>query len=159
MEKEKDLVWLPISLAAKVKEADDVKAIEREILSYVESTKNSLQLDIESMDDSIIQYRACMIKAREAFKKAKDEELDAFTSLWETYDKDIKSVHSYVKEAKEVLKPLVLELQSTREEFSKIKTWEFEKLGEAIQKLATLYGTEKEMFTFLVQNFKSSDSQ
>lgn len=53
---QEELVWLPKSLVSKIKEVKDIKAIEREILKYVEETKNSLRLDTEAMDEDIIQY-------------------------------------------------------------------------------------------------------
>lgn len=151
---ERDLVWLPKSLANKIKEVEDIKTIEKEILNYVCEIKNSLKLNTESMDEEIIQYRAYMIKARDAFKKAKDEELDAFYSLWETYDKDISKIKTQVNKAKEGLNPLLSELQTIKKEISTIDTWGFDKISESIQKVSSLYGENKEMFMFLVNNYK-----
>lgn len=151
---ERDLVWLPKSLAGKIKEVQDVRAIEAEILKYVEQTKNSLKLDTESMDEEIIQYRAYMIKARNSFEQAKNEELEAFYAIWEKYDQDISKIRVQVTKAKEELKPLLEELKTVKKEIQTVETWGFERLGEAIQKLSSLYGENKEMFMFLVKNYK-----
>lgn len=155
----KDLVWLPISLANKIKEVNDIKAIEKEILKYAEETKNSLKLDTENMDEEIIQYRAYMIKARNAFEKAKNEELDAFYAIWEKYDEDCSKIRIQVDKAKKELTPLLEELKAVKKEISTIETWGFERLGEAIQKLSSLYGENKEMFMFLVNNYKKEEKQ
>lgn len=157
-EEKTDLVWLPLSLCKKVKAATDAKAIEREIVKYVEETKENMRIDIESMDEDIVQYRAYMIKARDAFKKAKDEELAAFYGLWEEYDKDLGKVRQYVTKAKEELKPFLEELQKVKSEINKIDTWGIEKLGDAISKLSSLHGQSKEMVEFLLKNYKKEEN-
>jgi len=156
-EEKKDLVWLPESLVKKVKEVQDVKAIEAEILKYVEQTKNSLKLDTEAMDEQIVVYRAYMIKARNAFEQAKNEELDAFYAIWEKYDTDCSKIRTQVEKAKNELKPLLDELKEVRKEIQSVETWGFERLGEAIQKLSSLYGENREMFMFLVKNYKKEE--
>lgn len=75
MSSEREIVWLPKSLAIKVKEVDDVKAIEELILNHVAECKGTLAAEVDNMDDDIIQFRAHMIRAKNAFVEAKDVHL------------------------------------------------------------------------------------
>src|SRR5688572_20798439 len=89
---EKEIVWLPKSLAEKVKQITDGKLLELEILKYAEESKSSLRQDIESIEEDVLQYRAFMVKAKNAFKEAKDEQLDASYALWEKFEDDLKGL-------------------------------------------------------------------
>lgn len=154
MSTERDLVWLPKELAARIKELEGLEALETEIKKYVAETYSSLKIDVESMDEEIVQYRAYMIKARDAFKKAKDEELDAFYGLWEKYDTDLGKVRQYVASAKKELQPLLDELKEVKKAVEGVETWGLERLTKAVKGAADLYGQEKEMFMFLVNNWR-----
>lgn len=68
MRGEKELVWLPKELAAKIKDIEGVEGLRKEILSYVDETKRDLRNDIEMMDEDILLYKAYMIQARDKFK-------------------------------------------------------------------------------------------
>lgn len=124
----KELVWLPSDLAKKVKDISDVDSINKEILSYIEETKRSMRCDIENIDDDVLRYRAHMINARDSFKKAKDEELEEFYSLWESYDKDYSKVKISVDNTIKLLAPLEIEINKINSLLSKIDTYNIEKV-------------------------------
>lgn len=153
-QEEKDIVWLPKSLAEKVKNVTDDKALEREILSYVEETGKYLRGDVEAMEEQIVVYKAQMIKARNAFKEAKDAELDAMYSLWEKYEEDLSKVKKLVAKGQEILKPLLDDMKQMQSLANSVDQWSINALLETIQKFATLYGEQREVFSFLLENYK-----
>ena len=55
---------------------------------------------------------------------------------------------------KEELTPLIQEITELKKLCNSVDTWGISNLVESISKLKNLYGTEKEMFEFLVNNFK-----
>jgi len=151
---EKELLWLPIELAKRVKDVTDSEAINNEILSYVEQTKKELQIGIESIDEDIVLYRAHMIKARNAFKEAKDQEIESMYSLWEEYDKELTKVRGFVNEAKKAIEPIKEEVIELNKEMEKINHYGFANMIETVYKFCQLYGEQREMMEFLIKNFK-----
>jgi len=151
---ERELAWLPIELAKRVNNITELEVLNNEMLSYVEQTKRELQTDIESIDEAIVLYRAHMIKARDAFKEAKDQEIASMYSLWEEYDKELTSLKSFVNEAKKTIEPIKEEVINLNKEMEKINSYGFENLINSINAFCQLYGEQKEMMEFLVKNFK-----
>ena len=134
-----DLVWLPVSLVKKINDLQDTRGVEKEILSYIEETKIDLRIGIESIDEDILLYRAQMIKARDAFKAAKNEELEGLYALWEGFDKERCKLGNMVKEAKNAIAPLRTELVGLRQEIenvnSSIDSLKVDKLLDFVQTL------------------------
>lgn len=151
---EKEYVYIPKVIADKIKGVEDITTIENAIKEYVEQNKKELQDYIEGMDEDMLYFRAMMIKARESFKKAKDEELSAYYSLWEKFDEDRIEIRKKVTAIKEELTPLILEITELKKLCQSVDTWGISNLVESVSKLKNLYGTEKQMFEFLVNNFK-----
>ena len=155
IEKEKtELVWVPSSLANKIKAIQGTSGLEEEILSYIEDSKKDHLLSIESMDEDILLYRAKMIQARNAFREAKDAELDANYKLWEDYDKELSSVKSLVKEAKAVLEPLRQEIKDLNTEMGKLDLYRLIDFLAALKSVKHLVDSEKDMVDFLFKNYK-----
>jgi predicted RNase H-like nuclease (RuvC/YqgF family) len=152
---ERDIVWLPRSLATKVNYVTDAEALNREILNYVEETKKDLRINIESMEEDIILYRAQMIKARDSFKQAKEEQLDANYKLWEEYDVEIGKLRVKVSKFAEELKPLKQELDEIKKQMDSINKWGLEDLIKTIKLLnETNYGETEKILKFLFENYK-----
>lgn len=154
MNNEKDLIWLPKQLAQKIKDVEDVKKLEAEIISYCQEVEQSLKTDVECMDDTIIQFKANLIKAKTEFKKAKDEELDAMYKLWEDYDVELSKTRKQVETAKASLEPLKKELQEVKALIQGFDTWGMKDLFETVKNFTDLWGRNKEVFEFLMKNYQ-----
>lgn len=154
MNNEKDLIWLPKQLAQKIKDVEDVKKLEAEIISYCQEVEQSLKTDVECMDDTIIQFKANLIKAKTEFKKAKDEELDAMYKLWEDYDVELSKTRKQVETAKASLEPLKKELQEVKSLIQGFDTWGMKDLFETVKNFTDLWGRNKEVFEFLMKNYQ-----
>jgi hypothetical protein len=154
---EKEFVYLPIDLAKKVKGLEDVKEIENEILKYVADSKLSLRQDIANIDDEIVVYKASMIKARQSFKTAMDEEFAEWEKLWEEksglYDK-IQAANRKFKDSTSVLKQ---ELDSVKQVMQSIDKWDIEALLGTIETISShlsYNGETGKILKFLFDNYK-----
>ena len=156
---EKDLVWLPKELADKVKDLTDTDALNREILKFLEETKADLRVTVESIDEDILLYRAKMIQARDAFKKAKDEELEANYTLWENYESDIKKTREYVKTATDVLKELTKEVQELNRAFSVINTDRALGFLTVLQQIQNFNKDEQSFARFIITEFNKNNQK
>lgn len=141
----KELVWLPASLAKRLGDVTDVNAINKEILAYVEDTKADLRLSIESIDEDVLLYRAHMVKARDAFKKAKNEELEAMSDLWESYELELGKVKDKVSSLTEILKPLKDQISGLNTLCNSIPTYHIEKIADILQKINDLSPNAKDI--------------
>ena len=67
MSEEKDIVWLPKSLAKKVNALDtrDSKAYNDVIQDYIDASKREIKANVESLEEDVLIYKAAMIKANE----------------------------------------------------------------------------------------------
>ena len=154
---EKEYVYIPKEIANKIKGVEDVTTIENAIKEYAAQNKKELESYIEGMGEDMLYFRAMMIKARDSFKKAKEEELNAYYSLWEKFDEDRVEIRKKVTAIKEELNPLIQEITELKKLCQSVDTWGISNLVESVSKFKNLYGTEKEMFEFLVNNFKRNN--
>lgn len=154
---EKDLIWLPKSLVKKIKDIEDTKTIEAEIYKYIEESKKDLRINLESLDDDVLLYKAYMIKAKNAFEAAKNEQLEASYALWEKFDTELYEVRKKVEKVKEVMNPIKQELEELKTLMNSVKTYDIEKLLEVIKTIATYLsydGDTAKVVRFLFENYK-----
>ena len=97
-----------------------------------------------------------MLKVKQAFEKAKNEQLTASYALWENFEKEMPSIHDNIENIVRVLDPLETRLNTINEKLGKIQSYNVDKLLETISKFDNLYGRSKEMFEFVVKNFNQS---
>lgn len=153
---EKEYVFIPKKLAEKIKDLESDKQMEDTIIGYYNQSRRELQGELDCLDEDVIQYKANMMKARQAFREAKEEQLDANYELWEKFDADIKGVSAYVAKATSQLQPLKAELSQLKELMNQIDKWEIEKLVGLIDKLnSSFYGETGNILKFLFENYKS----
>ena len=80
---EKDLIWVPKSIAKKLDQIESGDFAEQYILEYAKRLRLSIECSIEALDEDIIQLKAKGIAYKQAYKAAFDEEEAAITDLWE----------------------------------------------------------------------------
>ncbi len=147
------LIWLPESLVKKIKKETSEEQQFLFINEYLKECKIDMSLSIEALDADIIIFKSKMLAAKKAFKEAKDEQLNANYELWEKYDKDLSKVSIKVDKLTDKLAPIANELANIDELFGKIRSYNIDKFLETLNKISNLYGREKEMFKFLIDNF------
>jgi len=158
--------YIPKSLAKKVDELGNCASVEKEILSYIEETKLDLRISIESIDEDILLYRAHMIKARDAFKIAKNEELEGLYVLWEGFDKERCKLGNMVKQAKDTLDPLrkeikqmAFDIQDLNSAISNLDVGRMYNFFETLERCKEFIDKEKTMTKFLFDNYKVNNNE
>jgi chromosome segregation ATPase len=149
---EKELVWLPKSIAEKLKQLENS---DNFIQDYLDSSKRDIRANFETFDDEILGYRASMVKAKLEFQKAADEAIAANYKVWQDFEEKKKSLSAQVESCVAEIKPLTEEFNRLNAEIQKIKTWDIERFVEMLSKLKShLYGEERNILEFLVKHYK-----
>jgi chromosome segregation ATPase len=154
---EKELVWLPKSVAKQVQEVIDEKAKETVIFALIEDSKRDIQISLESLEDDVIQYKGAMIRARKAFEEAKNEQLTANYEMWEVFEKDLPSVEAKVQKMKEKIAPLKKELDELKTLMDSVRKYEIQDLLESVESVSrhlSYDGDTGKLLRFLFENYK-----
>lgn len=162
-----ELIWVEKEFAEKYKVLKSDKSKREERIKvfneYMQTIKNAsareFKANFENLEEDVAIYTGLMLKVKQAFEKAKNEQLDASYKLWTKFEDEIPNINEKIAQITNTLEPLIEKTNKLNEQFSKIQTWNIEKLVESMEKIANLYGTEKEMFKFLVNNFKLKEER
>jgi predicted RNase H-like nuclease (RuvC/YqgF family) len=156
---EKELVWLPKEVAARVKQLEDAKKSGDLVLEYVEQSKRDLKTSLESLEDDVIRFKSQMISARKKFEDAKNVELEANYAVWEKFDLEKSSIRKKAGELKDELKPMIDELKQVKQLMDQINTYDIQRLLTIIKDLNhSFYGETGNILTFLFNNYKKNDA-
>lgn len=160
MSTEKKHVYVDKALAEKIEHLQSDKQIEATVLEYFNESKRDLKYSLEGLDDDVIQYKALMMKARQSFREAKDEQLQANYDLWEKFDADTKGVSAYVSTIIAQLQPLKQELNEVNRLMQQVHRYDLERLLEIVQRLnGAFQGETGNMLKFLLNNYGKDSSQ
>ena len=155
---DKEIVWLPKKLADKVKGyQEEGKPYENIILQYLDESKNEVKSNLETLDEDVLQYKALMVKAKNAFKEAKEEQLSQSYEIWEDFDKELVSVRSKVEEMKNTISPIKSEIEDIKKLLDGVSSWEIEKFLEVIKEVSNYLayeGDTAKILRFLFDNYK-----
>lgn len=157
-----ELIWVDKEFAKryneiktdKSKRDEQVKVLNDYIETIKESSKKEFKANLESLEEDVAIYTGLMLKVKQAFNKAKDEQLLASYELWEKFDKEIPSIKAKTEKITQELKPLQHAVNELDELFSKVNAYQLKGVVDTIKELGNLYGTQKQMIDFLVANFK-----
>ena len=157
----KELIWVDKEFAERHKLLDDDKTKKEEQVKifneYLEGIQKESQAEFkanfENLDEDVAIYKGLMLNVKQAFSKAKTEQLQASYALWEEFDKDMPNIEEKTTKIVEALNPLVEKLTQANDLLSKIQTWNFNSLIETLEKVANLYGNNKDMVEFLVNHY------
>ncbi len=154
---EKEYIYLPKDLVKKIKDLEDNKLIEQAIDEYFEETKRDLKVNLEEIDDRVLEYRGLMVKAKNEFKKAKEEQIEASYILWEEFDKEMPSIRTKIEALKNEISPITKELKELSIELNKVKTWEIKDLLEIVKEVSKYLDYNNDtgnILKFLFENYK-----
>lgn len=153
----KELVWLPKELADKVKALDNGDAYESEILKFVDDSRRSLKSDIAVLDEEVLMYRAAMVKAKQALRKAFEEEMQDFEELWATHSDQFVGIRDKAKGVVDQLQPIKKELQDLKALMNDVQTWDVERLLKLLDQVNVYVGQQSDtgnILKFLFDNYK-----
>jgi len=160
--KERELIWVEKEFAGKYKEIESdeskkelrIKMFEQYLEKISETSKKEFKANFESLEEDVAIYNGLMLKIKQSFEKAKNEQLQASYALWEKFDKEIPSIREKTQSIIGELEPLEKKLTTIESLLSKIRTYDMEKFIEVMGRLSGMYGKQKKMVDFLVKNFK-----
>ena len=162
MNNDRELIWVEKEFAEKYKLLDDkaekraeqIAMFEKYMETVKDQSKAEFKNNLQNLEEDVAIYTGLMLKVKQAFEKAKNEQLDASYKLWEKFDEEIPNIRQKTSQVISELNPLIGKLEEIDKLLSKIDTYNFERLITAIEKVNNLYGQNKEMFEFLIVNFK-----
>jgi len=157
LSEEKEIVWLPKSIASQIKDLNDKKMEEEIILKYIDESRSDIKHFLENLDDDLLQYRALMVKTRNAFKEAKEEQLQANYELWENFDKEMPSLQEKIDKVKKAIEPVSNQIKELNEALGNIRSYELKELLEVIKGISQYLGYDNnagKILKFLVKNYK-----
>ena len=165
-----ELIWVDKDFAERWKELTKARATREQQLvvfdEYVKGVTDYVRKDfkanLEGLGEDAAMFTGLMLKVKQAFEKAKNEQLNATYELWEKFEAEIPSTKEKVDKILQALDPLEKKLTSINALIGKISTYNIDKLNESLSMMASLYGANREMVEFLVVNFgkeKNKDGQ
>jgi len=160
-----ELIWVDEDFAKKYKELksdagqrkEQIEALNGYIQTVTKESKEEFRSNLDCLDEDVAIYKGLMINVKQAFEKAKNEQLSASYELWERFDKEIPFVENKINSLIKSLDPLVKQLEKVNSLMGKIQTWNIDTVFESIRKISELYGKNKEMVQFLMENFKTEE--
>lgn len=155
--KETELIWVDKKFAVeynKLKSDEEKEKVFEEYLSQLSlETQKEFKVNLESIEEDVAIYTGLMLKAKQAFEKAKNEQLTASYELWEGFEKELPSTKEKVNKIVNILKPLTAELKQINDLLREIDIHNIEGLSKTITDFVNLYGENREVFDFLIKNF------
>ncbi len=157
MEEEKKYVYVTKSLADKIESAQSDRTKLTIIEDYIRESKNEIKSNLESLEEDVVIYKGLMIKAKEAFREVKEEQLTASYKVWEKFDEEMRSVSESVKIAKEKIIPLKKEIQEVNELLRECSTYNLKELLSIIKEISSELSYDSktgDILKFLFKEYK-----
>lgn len=162
----KELIWVDEEFAERFKEYESKenklelqkKALDDYLLTVTDASKREFRASFNCLEEDVAIYKGLMISVKQAFEKAKDEQLKASYDLWEKFEDDLPSIKDKTEGIIKVLTPLHNKLTEMDALMQKVDTFNIDKLAESIRNISDMYGANKEMVQFLLKNFKRGDT-
>lgn len=156
-----ELVWVDKEFAERLKKLETDKATREQQLKvfdeYITRVNDSIRRDfksnLESIEEDAAIFTGLMLKTRQAFEKAKQEQLIGTEEIWEKFEKELPSMREKTQKVIDTLRPLKTQLAEINDMMGKIRTIDIERFIEVLSRLSTMHGQQREMFDFLMKNF------
>lgn len=163
---DKELIWVEREFAEKYKVLESerskneerIKTLDEYIDKIKDESKRDFKSNLESLEEDVAIYTGLMLKVKQAFGKAKDEQLNASYDLWESFDKEIPNITKKINEILEKLNPLEEKINKINSISEKIRTWNIDRLSESIVKISSLYAQDDKLIKFLLENYSDLKS-
>jgi len=153
-----EMIWVDSDLAKEYNslkgELEKRKMFDDHMKTVKQSIQSEYKTQLESLDDDTVIFRGMLLKAKKAFTDVKVEYVESSYEVWEKFENELPSVRGKVSELTETLNPLKESLTEINDLLKKIDTYGIEKVLDVIERITILYGENKEMVKFLINNFK-----
>ena len=152
MSNEKQIVWLPMELAEKVKAVTSEEGIDKIVMDHIEKTKSGMTEDIDCLEEDVLRYKALLVGIRTKLKEAYKTHATELEKVWDNHAENLGVME---KKVKQLVKTLDAKLREIEGQCRKVSSWEIDNFVESIRKLdEALKGSSGDMLKFVVENFK-----
>jgi len=121
MTEEKDLVWLPKSIADKVKQLETVEAADKLIQEYIKTKRQDFIRELENLDDDVLIFKGVCLKHRQELKKVYVEQSELLDRLWEDCGDMGSKIHRHAVALAAELTPLTAEVKNLKASIEEVK--------------------------------------
>lgn len=153
---------LPLKVVKELKSVQSEGGVYGIVKEYLTSTKKGIEQDFEAMEEDVARYKGLMLGYKAKYKEALVEHEKSIYTLWEEsedrFNEVQKKISGKVKELSDQIKPLKAEFDQLNEISKEINKFDVEKLVSAINTISNLYGENKEMLKFLIENYGRANS-
>ena len=118
---ERDLVWLPKSVAVKVKQIETVEEADSMIQEYIKTKRQDFIRELENLDDDVLTFKGVCLKHRQELKKVYVEQADLLDKLWEDCGDMGSKIHRHAVAMAVELAPLTAEVKSLKSSIEEVK--------------------------------------
>ena len=118
---EKDLVWLPKSIAAKVKQIETVEDADNMIQEYIKTKRQDFTRELENLDDDVLTFKGVCLRHRQELKKVYDEQANVLDDLWIDCGDMGSKIHKHAVAMAAELAPLTAEVKSLKASIEEVK--------------------------------------
>lgn len=156
-----ELIWVDKEFAKKYnemssessKKEEQLKILNEYLETVSEASRKEFKTSLECLEEDVVIYKGMMLQIRQAFEKAKNEQLKASYELWERFEEEMPKVSEKISAVKSKLEPLKKELDELNSSIEKINTYKIDKVLTTISSFRNMTQPEREVLSFLVNNF------
>ena len=156
-EKEYISAYVPKEFAEKFRKIDSDEqkhiAFDEYLKTVQEKSKAEFKANLESLDEDVAIYTGLMLKVKQAFEKAKDEQLNLSYATWEKFDEEIPSIKEKTSLIVSQLKPITEELEKIKNLLGDINTYRFDQVSQSIATFISLANGNKDLFEIMCKHF------
>lgn len=116
------------------------------------SEKNWIKNELSTLDDNILQYRAMLLKTREAVLAAQKEHSDKLNEMWDEIAQGIPSFKSKVERIVSELKPISESITQINATIKNQSTYQIESLQKVVESFSRMSETDKQLFNVLLNH-------
>ena len=118
---EKALVWLPKSVADKVKQIETVEEADRLIQEYIQLKRENFKHELDNLDDDVLAFKGACLKHRTELKKVYHEQSDLLDKLWEDCGDMGSKIHRHAVALAAELAPLTAEVKNLKASIDEVR--------------------------------------
>ena len=158
-----ELIWVSKEFAEKYNKLNSdeerIKVFEEYYQQISEASKGDFKANLEGLEEDVAIYTGLMLKVKQAFEKAKTEQLTASYDLWEHFEKEIPSTQKKIDGLVNILNPLVTQLDEVNAKLNRIRTFDIERLNETLARFESLSEKGKRIFQFVLDHFQDAPKE
>ena len=127
------------------------------INKYFTSEKKWIKDEMQQIDDNLLQYRALLLRTREAVKEAQNEHYDKINDFWDEIAKGIPSFKDKVEKITEKISPILFELEKIKNMLNNVSTYQLEGIMKLVSTFSNMSNKDKEFFMILFEHSKNKE--